>query len=101
MSEMWNASGDDGPDDWTPDVFPAHWWRSQDDGNDPIFSTDKEVPELILTTEIIVNLFRVISVCPPRNLVAALTTGPAAVGLDELTRLIIWCETLTEELTNL
>jgi hypothetical protein len=64
MSEMWNSSGDDGADDWASDLFPPHWWSSQYGSNDKAVSKAKSTPELILTIDTIVNLLRVISVCP-------------------------------------
>jgi hypothetical protein len=100
MSEMWNSSGDDGSDDWSSDLFPPHWWRSSDGHNNQAFSEGKGVPELVLTIDTIVNLLRVISVCPPSNLASALVSGEHAVTLEERARLIMWCESLYEQLAT-
>jgi hypothetical protein len=100
MSEMWNSSGDDGADDWTSDLFPPHWWSSQYGSNDKAVSKAKSTPELILTIDTIVNLLRVISVCPPSNLASALVSGEHAVTLEERARLIMWCESLYEQLAT-
>lgn len=100
MSEMWNASGDDGSDDWSSDLFPPHWWRSSDGHNNQAFSEGKGVPELVLTIDTIVNLLRVVSVCPPRNLASALLSGDNAVTLEERARLTTWCENLCDYLSS-
>ena len=98
---MCDPSRDDGTDDWSPNVFPTHWWRSGDDSDNAIFSTDKETPELILTIDVIVNMLRVITVCPPKNLALALISGNSAVPVDERTRLTLWCENLSDYLATL
>jgi len=100
MSEMWNASGNDGADDWPPNLFPTHWWRSEDGFDHQALPEGTGAPELVLTIDTIVNLLRVISVCPPSNLASALVNGDTAVTLEERARLTMWCENLSENLSN-
>lgn len=100
MSKMRNFSGDDGSDDWSSNLFPPHWWSSQDDPHNQAVSQAKGAPELVLTIDTIVNLLRVISVCPPSNLASALLSGENAVTLEERVRLLVWCENLSKTLSN-
>lgn len=100
MPEMRNNSRDDGSDDWSSDLFPPHWWSSQDDHNQQTLSNAKGTPELVLTIDTIVNLLRVISVCPPSNLASALLSGEHAITMEERVRLLVWCESLSQNLAN-
>ena len=98
MSEMWLSTGDDDPNKRSTSVFPTHWWhRSIHNDNQKTYKGDSE---FILTMDAVVSLLRVISVCPTEDLANALCDPEIGVSLDEQERLVRWCDTLADDISN-
>lgn len=98
MSEMWFPSRDLGDNNRSSNVFPTHWWGSSDAPSSEPDEAEEE--EFVLTMDAVVNLFRIISVCPADSLGMVLRSAELDLSEDELARMIFWCDALAEELSE-
>lgn len=99
MSEMWFPSGDLGGNNRSSNVFPTHWWGGAHEASGDDEDTE-DSEEFVLTMDAIVNLFRIISVCPAESLGMVLSSEELDLDEDELTRMVVWCDDLAEQISE-
>lgn len=98
MSEMWFPSRDLGDNNRSSNVFPTHWWGSDNEsGGD---DEEESAEEFVLTMDAVVNLFRIISVCPADSLGMVLASDELDLSEEEVVRMILWCDALAEQLSK-